>query len=169
MKVIFLDVDGVLNSNEVFKKRYEYFQKHNVLLSVFDEALVERLSEIVSATGAKVVLSSGCRSDWKNGVDNLELERSKELQELFNKYGIEVVGITPCIPRTYQQDEKYTSWRENEIKYYLDTHPDIECFCVIDDESFDLQSLEEYLVKTSKQYGLQEEHVEKAIKLLKKR
>lgn len=40
---------------------------------------------------------------------------------------------------------------------------------MIDDEIFDLQSLKDYLVLTDSEYGLQDEHIEKAIKILTKR
>lgn len=139
-----------------------------------DEEKVKLLSYICRVTGAKVVLSSSWRSDWKNGKENLKLKPSILLQELFDKYDIDIIGITPQIPRSNDIDEKYHSWRENEIKDYLSKHREIESFCVIDDEEFDLQTLKDYLVKTkfrdvkNNMGGLNEGHVKQAIKILKK-
>lgn len=166
MKVIFLDIDGVLNNHESWKRRKEYYDKYKISISSIDEELVKRLSEIIKITGAKVVLSSYWRWDWKDGISNIKLEESKYLQKLFNKYNIEIVGITPCLPKSNNPNEKYTSWRENEIKYYLVNYPEIESFCIIDDELFDLKSLERYLVKTNTEEGLQEEHIEEVVRIL---
>ena len=100
MKVVFLDIDGVLNNDESFKKKYEYFQKYHSIISEIDEETVKRLARIVKTTSAKVVLTSSWRSDWKNGVDHLTTEKARQLQELFWKNGIEIIGITTCLPRT---------------------------------------------------------------------
>lgn len=168
MNIVFLDVDGVLTNAQNWKKRYEYWQKYGDWISEFDEENIKILSIIIKETNAKAVLSSSCRGDWKDGINYLKLDASKRLQRLFDKHNIEVVGITPTIARTNNFDEKYTSWRENEIKYYLNVHNEIDHFCVIDDEIFDLYTLKDYLVKTEAQYGLQEEHIENAIKILRK-
>ena len=65
MKVIFLDVDGVLNSQQLFEKCED-----DQLISV-DEDNIKNLKTIVDATGAKIVLSSSWRYVWadhSNGV-----------------------------------------------------------------------------------------------------
>ena len=49
MKVIFLDVDGVLNSQQLFEKCED-----DQLISV-DEDNIKNLKTIVDATGAKIV------------------------------------------------------------------------------------------------------------------
>ena len=49
MKVIFLDVDGVLNSQQLFEK-----SEDAQLISV-DEENIKNLKKIVDATGAKIV------------------------------------------------------------------------------------------------------------------
>ena len=166
MKVIFLDIDGVLNNYNSWRKRKEYYDTYKIIISSIDEECVRRLSEIVRITGAKIVLSSSWRGDWANGVNNLKLEESKQLQKLFDKYNIEIVGITPCLPKSNNPNERYTSWRENEIKYYLETHLEIDNYCVIDDEDFDLKSLQENLIKINSEYGIEDKHVEKAIQIL---
>lgn len=168
MKVIFLDIDGVLTNLNWRKKRREIWLKDKVWVSEIDEEAVKLLKKIVSSTEAKIVLSSSWRNDWSNDVKDLKKERVIMLRALFDKYGIEVIGITPYIPRTENEDEKYFSWRENEIKYYLNEHPEITSFCVIDDGCFDLQTLKEYLVKTETFIGLQSKHVEQAIDILKR-
>ena len=65
MKVIFLDVDGVLNSQQLFEKCED-----DQLISV-DEDNIKNLKTIVDATGAKIVLSSSWRYGWADGSNNL--------------------------------------------------------------------------------------------------
>lgn len=52
MKVIFLDIDGVLNSRAYDRKR-NWNEKTDI-----DETRLPFIKEIVDATGAKIVLSS---------------------------------------------------------------------------------------------------------------
>ena len=56
MKVIFLDIDGVLNTNSDRE--------------ISDDKL-KLLSELVSKTGADVVLSSSWRNWWNNPKTNI--------------------------------------------------------------------------------------------------
>ena len=55
MKAIFLDIDGVLNSEETHNPRnFPYF---------IDGRLLDRFTELVRTTEAKVILSSSWRID----------------------------------------------------------------------------------------------------------
>ena len=66
MKVIFLDVDGVLNSQQLFEKCED-----DQLISV-DEDNIKNLKTIVDATGAMIVLSSS----WRYGCAGLVSDSS---------------------------------------------------------------------------------------------
>lgn len=172
MKVIFLDIDGVLNCEQTYIDRKEKMQQEKKYILDIDEEKVQLLGKICEATEAKVVLTSSWRFDWKNGTDSLVLLQSRLLQRLFDKYHIEVVGVTPVVSR---EDGLYHSWRENEIRAYLLEHPEIESFCILDSEMFDLKTLKKFVVKTSYRKtrnnmgGLLESHVEDAIKILSKK
>ncbi len=179
MKVIFLDFDGVLNCEEFFKEVYnnkngKYDELKKYSFKIVDERKIIILSEIVKITGAKVVISSSWRWDWKDGIDNLEFEASKYIQSLFDKYDIDIIGITPKVAGGNGKRSS-NSWRENEIKEYLSTHEDIESFCVIDDDIEDLETLRNYLITTSfnktenDDGGLQESHINEAVKILNRK
>ena len=59
MKIIFLDIDGVLNS-----EMYEWSRGEDRADNRIDLSRVRLLKDIVSATDAKIVLSSTWRLDW---------------------------------------------------------------------------------------------------------
>lgn len=65
MKVIFLDIDGVLNTQQTFMKIYEEWKKTGERRTEIDLERVGFLKEIVAATDAKIVLSSSWRSALK--------------------------------------------------------------------------------------------------------
>ncbi len=114
MKVIFLDVDGVLNSDEYFDK----IRKKNIdgIESEVDVEKIKLLKQAVIQTGAKVVLSSSWRHT-KNG---------EQLKELLAKFEI-YTDRTP-----YLQNK-----RGIEIKQWLINNENIEDFVILDDEIFD--------------------------------
>jgi hypothetical protein len=108
MRVIFLDIDGVLNCASTHNPRkLPYF---------VDRKLLKRFKRLVQRTKAKVVLSSTWRYDPAG---------------LFSaKYwGIPFIGTTPDMP---------TKPRSAEIKAWLKQHPQVERFVVIDDEDDEL-------------------------------
>jgi hypothetical protein len=170
MKVIFLDIDGVLNCEQTFIDIHNEWKKTGVRRIEIDEAMVERLSRIVKATDAKIVMSSSWRGWWNSEGFKPTNPIAKEADDIFNKYGLEIYSITGR-----DKDGK----RQNEIDEWLSKHDDIESFIIIDDETFDLMKyVDTVLIKTSwiasgemitqmsGCCGLQEEHVEKAIKIL---
>ena len=127
MKVIFLDVDGVLNSDEYFDKIKGL--EINGIENDIDIEKIKLLKKAVVATGAKVVLSSSWRYT-RNG---------KELKELLLKYGIPT-DSTPFLGNE----------RGNEIKQWLANHPDTEDYVILD--SYD-DVLMEKLIKISNGNG----------------
>lgn len=62
-KIIFLDIDGVLNSMELFDKLEERDMEPFMGIDV-DEDNLEQLRYIVERTGAQIVLSSSWRHAW---------------------------------------------------------------------------------------------------------
>ena len=157
MKVIFLDIDGVLNSEHTKARCGECIG--------IDGAMVKRLRKIVEATGAEIVLSS----TWRLGYNKDHKELEHHAKYLNNKLGnqhMRVVGMTPDLGRM-------GILRGDEIKKWLDTNSDVvEEYVILDDEyfeSFNVGDLCKHWVRTSfygEDGGLQDEHVEEAIKIL---
>jgi HAD domain in Swiss Army Knife RNA repair proteins len=108
MKVIFLDIDGVLNCKKTANPRK--------LPYVVDLRLLARLRRLLGRSGAKVVLTS----TWR--YDPAGLFSAK-------RWGIPFIGVTPDMPKRPRRDE---------IRAWLETHPKVTRFAVIDDEDDEL-------------------------------
>ncbi len=122
MKVIFLDIDGVLNSDEYFDKIRG--KKIDGIENDVDIGKIKLLKKALVVTGAKVVLSSSWRYTRKG----------EELKKLLLRFGIKT-DSTPYIGNE----------RGKEIKQWLENHPDTEDYVILDDEIFD--SYDEVLMK----------------------
>jgi hypothetical protein len=111
MKVIFLDIDGVLNCRSTPNPRkFPY---------IVDAALLQRLQQLLRITGGQVVLTSTWRYD-PAGIFSAE------------HYGIPFIDTVPDMPDMP---------RREEILDWLRRHPDTERFAVIDDEDDELDTL----------------------------
>ena len=111
MKVIFLDIDGVLNCKKTPNPRkFPY---------VVDKRLLVRFKRLLEKTGAKVVLSS----TWR--YDPAGLFSAKH-------WSIPFIDITPDMPKRPRRDE---------ILAWLKKHPRVTRFVVIDDEDDELDQL----------------------------
>lgn len=114
IKVIFLDIDGVLNVIPQGNDRFG---------AIFHEHFVDNLKRIIDVTGAKIVISS----TWRMGNG---LEGMIEMWKLRNLPG-EVVGITPNLFVNFNT----TLCRGKEIDAYLKDHPEVSNYVIIDDDS----------------------------------
>jgi len=147
MKVIFLDIDGVINYDDTNATA------PSGAMGV-SNSRIELLKQIVDVTGAKVVLASTWRYDRPCGRDYQYLVRK------LKNNGIVVFSHTPDIssPR-----------RGMEISAWLGRHPDVDGWVVIDDvrfSDFDRGEFAGHLVITDTKYGLTQSDVDKAIAIL---
>lgn len=155
MKVIFLDIDGVLNgryTEETFGG-YVFVSDDKILL----------LKEIVDSTDAKIVLSSTWRRGWflkdrYPSYSGEEVWLFEALQEKLGEHGIELMDYT----------EEFGS-RGDEIGKWLKNHTGepIESYVILDDMDEDeLRPHTNRLIQTNAAEGLTEGDVEDAIELL---
>ena len=108
--IIFLDVDGVLNSLAYFIQ--EKGKRHSGYYEICEEYL-ERLAIIYHRCNAKIVLSSTWRElddkDDKHGC----YEMYQYLLDSLAKYGMEIIDKTPTIRQNRPLEIK--TWLENQI------------------------------------------------------
>ena len=156
MKVIFLDIDGVLNCT-YSKSRCQGYTGIDI-----DKA--ERLKEIVDATGARIVLSSTWRLGYNKDGHRLK-KHGDYLKMKFDKVGLSVYSVTPDLGRMgYCRGKEIKKWIE-------ECGEKVEDFLILDDETYDFleEKLSDHWLKTAyymKNGGLQPDDVERAIAYL---
>ena len=96
MKIIFLDIDGVLNTSETFMKRIKNYEKTHKWTAEIDLDRVSRLKYIINMTGAKVVLSSSWRlmGKFEDGKFVLRSNYLNQLIDIFNSFGIDTYSLS---------------------------------------------------------------------------
>ena len=152
MKIIFLDFDGVLNSER-------YLRTHGANASMFDPECMLLLKDIVSATNAKIVLTTSWREHWSENKDECS-DIGMEINEAFADYGLEIYSKTPHIG---------FGNREAEIEDWLSENPYVGRFVVIDDAFLESDVIDGHFVRTSGFFGgLSENDALEAIKILGK-
>lgn len=151
MKVIFLDVDGVLNSDDS-EDRFKCFIG-------IDYSGVKLLKEIVEATGAKIVLVSAWKIYWNKDGKSRNDSLAAYLDERLAEEDLVIIDKTGG----------YMTERGHGIVDWLSEHP-VESWVVLDDEIFDDYAecgIMPHLVQTDfYDGGLKEKHVELAIEIL---
>ena len=151
IRIIFLDIDGVVNSHRKTKEVYELTHKpHSNFNTPFDERCMQVLKEIVELTDSYIVITS----TWRKFA-----EGRKKLVEAFKEYDLDyrIIGYTPVLNKL----------RSEEIKAFLSSLTIPVTYVIIDDDS-DMEELMDHLVKTDIKVGLTEEQKETIIKKITK-
>ena len=160
MKVIFLDIDGVLNCST---SKSHCVEDNGRVIKGIDSDKVKRLAKIVEATGAQIILSSDWKDGWRKYYASQKPSHAKYLDNhLYKKGKLTIKDKTP-------NTNKGTWFRGEEILTYLRSHSDITDYVILDDtffEDFSIKEIEEHLVLTDYKVGLTDTDVEKAIKIL---
>jgi hypothetical protein len=161
-KVIFLDIDGVLNS-DLWNEKNQHAISGGLLI---DSDKVELLSEIRARTGANIVLHSGWKFWFNNNFEPLRKE-SQILVELFEQKNIAIVDITPDFStEEIRKTKKFSLVKGKEILAWLDEHPNVEKWIVIDDLYLHDDEIEKHQIRTNQITGLTREDVDLAIDML---
>lgn len=129
MKVLFLDIDGVVNSEESSKNRG---------FTGIDPYMAFLIGNMVDDLDLKVVLSSS----WRNhdeGVNEIK------------KQVCDIMDVTPRI----------TGIRGDEIKVWLDKHPEVSKYAIVDDDTDMLPEQMPNFFKTSWKIGVTPEIIDK--------
>jgi hypothetical protein len=164
MKVIFLDIDGVLNV--MFPGRDNYGR-------LFHPEFVDNLKKIIDETEAKIVMSS----TWRFAG----LEKMKQMWIDRNLPG-ELIDITiDCVQLVDDGRAEFYDLveRGHEIQQWLDEHPEVENYVILDDDNDFLTSQRGNFVRTSNNinhpdcidigYGLTKICSEEAIRILNRK
>ena len=129
MKVIFLDIDGVLNSN-FWNGSHQREISDGTLI---DEEKVKLLAILVKRTGAKIILHSGWRFWFDSELKPFRTE-SKRLVEIFAQEGMSIDGVTPDLTtEDIRKTKKFSLVKADEILMWLNAHEDVAEWLVLDD------------------------------------
>ena len=148
MKIIFLDIDGVVCNQKCWKSREDEDGHH-----IFDQNCLKLLEKIIEKTEAKIVISS----TWRF----LGLESLKDLFRLrgFKYYNqiIDITGEDNCRLRGVEIYQWIEEFKKKEK---------LESYVIIDDDSDMLYWQRNYFVKTNTYKGINGHNANKAIKIL---
>lgn len=133
MKVLFLDIDGVVNNEKTT-------QRHRGVIGI-DPFMAFQVGRIVEWTGCIVVLSSSWRH-WPDGVKEVECCVCK----IADVTGSDAEGV-----------------RGREIAVWLTAHKEVERYAILDDSSDMLPEQEPNFFKTSWKEGITEEIANRVI------
>ena len=153
MKIIFLDIDGVLNSSDYRKQLgIRYFSE------IIDQSKMLLLKKIVDAADAKIVLSTSWRKFWDEGESQLD-PVGQYINNVFAEYGLTIYGKTAVMEE---------SGRNAEIKAWLDGKWYVDGYVILDDKDFGWSpDLRSHFVRTDlKGDGLEEAQVQEVIAVL---
>ena len=164
-KILFLDVDGVLNT-----ERQHWHCQMNGIAPIdrfgyaFDPEAVANLATILTETEAEIVISSS----WKSiGLANL-----LDLWE-FRKLPGKIIDTTPntisdeFLLNANLDDMELVPIKGMEIKEWLTNHgKQVSHYVIIDDESGMLPEQQQHFVQTNPQFGITKRDVERTITIL---
>lgn len=158
MKVIFLDIDGVINSEEfaIWIHVHPEFCENGGHFWI-DPEKIDMIVNLCEETGAKLVISSSWRG-WSLRATLEDFSTYRDLSRL-NPY---IVGVTPRVFMEFNMS------RGDEIQYYLDKDQSITHYCIVDDDNDMLDSQRDNFVRTDYKTGLTEEDVNKIKNILNK-
>lgn len=149
LRIVFLDFDGVLNSEAWFRRQYVQTgsAQGGWRGSALDPGAIVLLNQLLARSGAACVITSVWRY---RGV--------RSCRDVLRRRGFagRVLGVTPHLDAE----------RGHEIQAWLDhvSRP-VERFVILDDDS-DMAHLYHRLVQTDARLGLTQDHVDRAVRML---
>lgn len=151
MKILFLDFDGVITT---LKTQWK-----------IDMNKVKIINEICDKTDTKIVVTSSWRLGYGSAVsafhESLKQYFTKNqyldhFKDIFDKFINNIVGMTDSVG----------TCRGNEIKFYINEHPEVENYVIVDDDSdmFDYQLFN--FIQTDTYEGITERDAKLCIDIL---
>ncbi|MGZ5970954.1 MAG: HAD domain-containing protein [Polyangiales bacterium] len=150
MRVLFLDIDGVLNTRSYVQSAgWAAPLGSDRDLQIIDPAAVGLLNLVVEETGALVVISSSWRITYE----------LPQLDSMLKQRGFDgrVLGATPQLPGRR---------RCMEIGEWLADNRRVDAFAIVDDDEDAGVEHARNFVQTSFEEGLTRDHVETLVRIL---
>lgn len=164
VKILFLDIDGVLNCTDVVDKK----PSNDERVYGLNPDLVNNLKKVVDATGCRIVVSSS----WRHHLDYAPFQPKRKWRNvLAEMIGYDAsrlfIGSTPR-GNTGKRGDEILAWiLENKDEYGAYQSGPMR-ICVVDDEIGDIicNIDRRNVVKTDMRKGLTEEDADRIIGIL---
>ena len=150
MRVIFLDIDGVLNADCDFGGRSKPNPRINGYCGIC-RSHVRSLKYIVDKTDAKIVLVSSWKNDYVDYLRTRSNNIGKYLRNKLRQFDLEIYDTT------LKYDFADGGARGYEISQWIADHPEVDSWVVLDDVKFsdyDFLKITPHLVQTDEKWGL---------------
>ncbi|GEM_PF-6653999 len=130
MKIVFLDIDGVLIPYPIGRNRWN-----------LNPILVGKLKRLVKKHKASIVLSAACR----------QYDFPRRIRRSFSEAGWKNPPIIGKTPRLDNRGEEILDW--------LSKNPAVGTYIIIDDTTFDLLPPLTNIIRTDSKIGISDEDV----------
>lgn len=161
-KVLFLDIDGVLNSNF-------WNDSHQTEISdgtLIDEEKIKLLALLIRETNAEIILHSGWRF-WFDAACKPLCPEADTLVKLLEKENLSISGVTPDLTtEEIRKSKKFSLVKADEILLWISLHNNVTEWVVLDDLDLHNDQIRRHQVKPNPTIGLTLENVKQAIKIL---
>jgi hypothetical protein len=166
-KIIFLDIDGVLNPviymnalHKMWLQSNRQIKSHDNFGQLFFDYNCKSLKTIIDETNAQIVISSS----WR-------LNGEESMKSMWKHRGLagEIIGITPTETEVVQsgQAEFYDMvCRGMEIDCWIKKNEFVGNYVIIDDTDDMLDSQRKFFVETEPNIGLTMQDAQRAISIL---
>ena len=158
MKVIFLDIDGVLNYTQWYVSDRNPGNLNGEEGDI-DPMCADRINHICEETGAKIVLSSDWRISWPYCIDRIE------------KGGINhglIIDKTPEHMWVEHCTGDFLDWssRGSEIDDWLSQHTECDRYVILDDRKDFTEEQQPNFIHVNSMHGIDDTDVVFAIQIL---
>jgi hypothetical protein len=158
-KIIFLDIDGVLNSSDYLATRSkdESEDLYKYLDNFIDERAVLVLEEIASKSNAEIVISS----TWR-------LYHFETLKTLLPNKGLtsKIIGKTPNKKGCCRGCQIHQWIRDNISYLEVDSASSFKSYLILDDDTDMLLQQKDNFIHITNDYGLTEKYIQICLNVL---
>ena len=160
-KIIFLDIDGVLNSQDflLHRSKIENNDLFKYLESMIDEKAVLVLEYLCNITKAEIVVSS----TWR-------LNHYINLKAILYLKGLNAIVIDKTPRQECCRGCEIHQWIRDNISYLeVDSASNFKNYLILDDDSDMLLQQKNNFVHVNNEFGLTKKYIKKSLKILDKK
>ena len=148
MKILFLDIDGVLCT---LRAHYAYARRRRGIIDSWDPVGARVIKEVCKS-GVEIVISSSWRHYCVNPYD--KSDKSNILGVRLSEH-----GLTEHLHKDWKTG--VSGSRGKEIRQWLNKHADVDKFIVLDDDIFDMEDITPHVIHTDPNDGMSASNIKK--------